>query len=110
MRLLVSGWRPGVLGAEQLECDNRYRDCALRGIAGVIEIAPVGVELRADKAALDEDPERARQALTLFRTVRLRNTLSGNPAETVEVAARSEQHTLAEWRSKTSWIRCRTPL
>lgn len=95
-----SGWRAGVVEAEALNCGNAYRDCALRGIPGVIEVAPVRVELRGDKAALDEDPERARQALTLFVTVNLFSTLSGHPVETVEIVARSESHTLAEWRAR----------
>ncbi len=95
-----SRWRAGVVEAEALNCDNRYRDCALRGIPGVVEIAPVRIELRADKAALERDPERARQALSLFLVVRLYSTLTGDPVETIEITARSEAHTLAEWREQ----------
>jgi hypothetical protein len=95
-----SGWRPGVVEADALDCGNRHRDCALRGIPAVIKIFPGLVELRADKAALDEDPERARQALTLFLTVKLYSTLTGDPVDTIEIVARSESHTLAEWRAR----------
>jgi hypothetical protein len=95
-----SGWRAGLVEAEALNCGKAYRECALRGIPGVIEIAPVRVELRADKGALDEDPWRARQALTLFLSVRLYSTLTGYPVESIDIAVRSEQHTLAEWRER----------
>jgi hypothetical protein len=95
-----SRWRPGVVEADALDCGYRYRECALRGVPAVIKIFPGQVELRADKAALDEDPERARQALTLFLTVKLYSTLTGHPVETVEIVARSESHTLAEWRER----------
>lgn len=94
-----SNWRPGVVEAEALNCGNAHRDCALRGIPGVIEVAPVLVELRGDKAAQDEDPERARQALTLFVTVNVFSTLTGHPVETVGIVARSESHTFPEWRA-----------
>jgi hypothetical protein len=93
-------WRAGAVDAELLNCGNRYRDCALRGIPGVVEIAPVRAELRADKAALERDPEQARQALTLFLTVTLYSTLTGHPVETIEITMRSEAHTLAEWRER----------
>lgn len=93
-----SRWRAGVVEAESLNCGNRYRDCALRGVPGVVEIEPVRIELRADKAALERDPEQARQVLSLFLVVRLYSTLTGEPVETVEITARSEAHTLVEWR------------
>lgn len=70
------------------------------GILGVIEVEPARIEFRADKADLLKDEDQARQALTLFQNMHLYSTLSGYWVESVDVAARSDRHSLAEWRDK----------
>lgn len=91
-------WHVGVAGASGLNRGDYFRDCALQGILGVVEIAPTRIEFRADKADLLSEQDQARQTLSLFQTVYLHSTLSGHPVEIIELTARSDRHSLAEWR------------
>jgi len=83
--------------AENLECGKRYRDCALRGIAGVVEIGSPFVRLQADQAELKHDTQQAQQELMLYFSVRVFSTVSGQPVSMVKISERYEQHSLAEW-------------
>jgi len=82
------------------DCGDAYRDCALKGVLGVIEIEPARIEFRADKADLLKDEDQARQTLSMFQTVHLYSTMSGYRVDSVDVVARSDRHSLVEWRER----------
>ncbi len=82
------------------DCGDGYRGCALNGILGVIELAPARLEFRADRADLLKDEDQARLTLSMFQTMHLYSTLSGYRVESVDAVARSDRHSLAEWREK----------
>ncbi|HRH79831.1 MAG TPA: hypothetical protein PLW81_02170 [Thiobacillaceae bacterium] len=96
-----SRWRTGVAGQGSPNCGDYYRDCAQQGILGVVEIPPARIEFRADKANLEGDQDRARQTLSIFQRVYLYSTLSGQPVAIIDVAARSDRHSLVEWRENS---------
>lgn len=91
-------WHVGVAGGSEMNCGDYFRDCALQGILGVVEMAPARIEFRADKADLLSEQDQARQTLTLFQRVYLHSTLSGHPVDIIELTARSDRYSLAEWR------------
>ena len=93
-------WDTRLKSSTDPDCGDSYRGCAMVGILGVIEVEPARIEFRADKADLLKDEDQARQALTLFQNMHLYSTLSGYWVESVDVAARSGRHSLAEWRDK----------
>lgn len=93
-------WQARAQSAESLNCGHGYRDCALRGILGVVEISPAKIEFRADKSDLLSDQDQARQTLSVFQTVSLYSTLSGQVVESIDLIARSDRYSLAEWREK----------
>lgn len=95
-----NNWDIRVKGKGDPDCGDAYRDCALNGILGVIEIGPARIELRADKADLLKDEDQARQTLSMFQAVRLYSTLSGYWVDSVDVVARSDRHSLVEWRER----------
>lgn len=94
---IESDRRARVAVAENLECGKRYRDCALHGITGVVEIGSPFVRLQADQAELERDVEQAQQMMMMYLSVRLYSTVSGEPVSTIRISERYEQHTLAEW-------------
>lgn len=93
-------WQARAQSVDSLNCGNGYRDCALRGILGVVEISPTKIEFRADKSDLLSDQDQARQTLSVYQTVSLYSTLSGQVVESIDLIARSDRHSLAEWREK----------
>jgi hypothetical protein len=97
---IETDWKVKVDNIERLNCGESYRDCALRGILGVVEISPAVIEFRADKSDLLSDQDQAGQTMSVFQTVRLYSTLSGQVLETVELIVRSDRYSLAAWREK----------
>ena len=94
---IESDRRARIAVTENLVCGKRYRDCALRGIAGVVEIGSLFVRLQADQAELKRDAEHAQQELMLYFGVRLYSTVSGQPVSLIKISERYEQHSLPEW-------------
>lgn len=93
-------WNTRLKDGNDPDCGDAYRDCAFLGILGVIEFEPARLEFRADRADLLKDEDQARQTLSMFQTVHLYSTLSGYWVESVDVVAKSDRHSLAEWREK----------
>jgi hypothetical protein len=93
-------WKVKVENVDRLNCGESYRDCALRGILGVVEISPAVIEFRADKSDLLSDQDQAGQTLSVFQKVKLYSTLSGEVIENIDLIARSDRHSLAAWREK----------
>jgi hypothetical protein len=77
-----------------------YEDDALRGIVGVVELAPLRIDLRTNKSDLEKSAEKAEYALSVTQQVRVFSTLSGGPVETINLIAGSGRYTLSEWREE----------
>lgn len=97
---IESRWQSRTVEKGGLNCGDGYRDCALRGILGVVEVLPAELEFRADKSDLLNDQDQAGQTLSIFQKVRLYSTLSGSVVESIDLIARSDRHSLVEWRER----------
>lgn len=93
-------WLVRTESADSLNCGLGYRDCALRGVLGVVEVSAAKIEFRADKNDLLSDQDQARQRLSVLQTVNLYSTLSGQVVESIDLHAYSDRHSLVEWRDK----------
>lgn len=93
-------WRIARAGGQAGTAGPTYQNWALQGIAGVIEIGPLRVELRASRNDLDKNQEDAGHTLSVAQSVHLYSTLTGARVTSIDLTLGSGRHSLAEWRAE----------